>query len=96
MALFFPGTTSCLLCTKTIERTHTVVLFPAFLGNKHPLHLFSDGAFHEACFVNDPRSNEVKSVYSAFKNVWATRPKVPVDSLEAKAWGREAFKDFGH
>lgn len=59
MAALILGKTPCGICGLTIGRQEKYVTFPPFVLNElDPLHRFSDGAFHERCFVTEPGSED--------------------------------------
>lgn len=58
MGIFIPGMI-CPLCGTQMLQSDQIVMFPPFVPNKRdPLHFFSDGVFHRACFEKHPLSDQ--------------------------------------
>jgi hypothetical protein len=84
MAILLRGKTVCPLCGKTIVAGEGSVAFPAFVDNGlDPLQFFSDSAFHTACFLDNPLSNEVKARYAELK------AKSPPSNIDCRICGRK-------
>jgi len=94
MVLFCPGKTECSICGKTIDDVHDLVGFPAFIGPNHPLHEYSDSAFHKNCFEQWTQKDELQSLYERYRQIWDSRPDGLKSLEEINEWGKEAFKDF--
>ena len=94
MALYFPNTSICLICGRTLLKGEEYVGFSAFLPKGHRLHYFSDGLFHKSCFETWSEKEEYLHLYRRFKEIWATRPKDLETPEEIDAWGKEAFKNY--
>ena len=93
MALFFPGKSKCGICDQLIHGDD-VQIFPAFLGPAHPLHRYSDGIFHRACFESSPDCGEVNRLFKRFREIWDSRPRDLKTTEEIEAWGKGKFTEF--
>jgi hypothetical protein len=93
MALFFPGKSECGICGKVIEAADALTMFPSFLGRNHPLHRYSDCAFHKSCFEASPDREEVERLYARHRYIWDHRPS-NLTWEEVEAWGKSAFSEF--
>lgn len=94
MALFFPGKTVCLLCTKVIFTDNEAISFPAFIPKSHSLHKFSDGVFHKICFQNWEERERFERLYQKNQEIWESRPKNLKTLDEIETWGRQAFSEI--
>jgi hypothetical protein len=94
MALMIMGKTECLICRQVIEKSEEHVAFPAFLKAGHRLQRYSDGVFHRRCFDASPDSEEVRRLYSRFRQIWAERPRNLKTAEEITKWGQSAFKEL--
>jgi len=92
MALIFWGSTRCRLCERVLYQQDEVVAFAAFLPVGHPLHSYSDCAFHRRCFQEWPDGPEFERLYQRFQDVWASRPRNLTSLEEMEAWGEKAIK----
>src|ERR1035437_1320520 len=64
MAIVITGKTICALCGQVIAERQEVIGFPPFIPNEaDPLHIFSDQAFHAACFRLHPLSRGAEARY---------------------------------
>lgn len=91
MAIIFLGNTPCGLCGEVLKSEDEIVAFTAFLPRGHPLHRYSDGAFHSHCFQEWPDAPEFERLYRDFRNTWESRPRNLTSLEEMEAWGRNAF-----
>ena len=92
MAMIVEGETTCPLCGRVLENGQDVIGFPAFLPAGHQLaRLFSDAAFHRACFEADSRAEQVSDLHSRYRRVWEERPRKLKTLAEVDAWQRAAF-----
>jgi len=94
VALYLPGKTTCGICERVIEAPGDLIMFPAFLGKNHPLHLYSDGAFHRWCFEASHDREAVERAFANYQRIWDTRPKDPKSKEAFEAWGRSALAEF--
>jgi len=94
MALIFDGKTVCKLCGEVLAKKDELTAFPAFLYPDHPLWMYSDAAFHKACYELSPQKEEVDGLFARWTKIWDSRPKNLTRVEEMDVWGREAFKDF--
>ncbi len=95
VVLFFPGSSTCLLCGQTVESSKDAVMFPAFLGSSHPLHRYSDACLHGGCYAACSDREELEHLYHEFRRIWESRPRDLKSMEEIEAWGRSAFAHFG-
>jgi hypothetical protein len=93
MALVFPGKSKWEICDQVIHEDDAQ-LFPAFLGPAHPLHRFSDGVFHHACFDASPDRDEVNRLFTRFRELWDSLPRNLKTAEEIDAWGKDKFTEF--
>ena len=50
----------CGICGNVIKKEKDIVGFPHYVGDENdPLFYFSDGGFHEACFLSHPLKDRV-------------------------------------
>lgn len=94
MAQLIPGKSVCTFCGNVILATDSFIGFPAFLQEYHPLWAFSDGVFHEQCFLAWPNHEKFLYLFRKWKDILKTRPKELKSPEELMSWHREAFKDF--
>lgn len=65
MALVILGKTICSICGKPLLNGDGIVTFSPFVANEaDPLYFFSDGAFHERCFTEDPRASAAQERFN--------------------------------
>ena len=95
MAIILLGKTPCLLCACALLESDDIVSFPSFLGPKHRLGKYSDGAFHRACWEQCPDHAEVDALYLKYRTIFAGRPSLSTHTwAECEAWYRKAMKEF--
>jgi len=76
MAIFIDGMT-CRLCTRPMHADQHLVMFSPFIGNEaDPLVMFNDGAFHEACFNQDPLAARARARYADMQAHYPPGPQV--------------------
>jgi len=69
MSIIIDGKSHCAVCRKVIRAGERLVAFSAFvLNEKDPLWQFSDEAFHESCFLSQPRAQQAKRCYELLKD----------------------------
>lgn len=71
MAVILLGKSICRLCNTVIDVEDDVVGFPPFSADpSDPYTIFSDAAFHEACFEKHPLAQGVTRRLSELTNGW--------------------------
>lgn len=92
--MIIPGKSTCLLCSKVLEKNHKLKSFPAFLPNNHKFGKFSDAAMHAECFIQDPDHMAVDDMFEAYRMILDSRPRDLKSMYAIDEWTREAFKDW--
>ena len=76
MAVIIYNKSKCGICGKVIKKGEDIVGFPHFARDKNdPLFYFSDGGFHEACFLSHPLKDKVLAAVKKYDEEIRLPPK---------------------
>lgn len=59
MAIIFEGKTKCALCGKVISEKQNIIGLPAISNTKHILYKYFDCGFHQTCFENWDKKQDI-------------------------------------